>query len=193
MNVFGFKVDGAMYYWIYGFFYAIVTVESGYAELEYTATYTGMEFDPFGLICMMIIITGAIVSLVLGIATEEKVAAIGGVIGLTGIIVFYLGVLTALNITPTHEIVQAGYYPIPFVGFFVCVIGGIVALFSIFHLPRTLHVTLFTEIRRVLLPSAPLLFTCHPSSWEGFEPDWMGANEMFWSNFSHKWYLQTLE
>lgn len=128
MNAFGMEVDGAIYYWIYGFFYAIVKIETGYSDIEITSSYVGIEFDPFGLICMMIIITGVIVSLILGIATEEKVAVIGGVIGLTGIILYYVGVLMALPITPTHEIVEAGYYPIPFIGFFICLIGGIVAL-----------------------------------------------------------------
>jgi len=71
-------------------------------------------------------------------------------------------------------------------------VGGTIAMFSIFHLPREKHVELFSEIQRILKHGAPLLFTCHPSNWEGVENDWMEAPEMFWSNFSNRWYKLTL-
>lgn len=71
-------------------------------------------------------------------------------------------------------------------------IGGVVSMFAIFHLPRKYHLELFVELLRILKPSAPLLFTCHPSNWEGTEKEWLEAPEMFWSNFSNRWYQLTL-
>jgi len=126
MEAFGVEVDGAIYYWMYGLIYAIITAE--YAGTEYSTSYVGIDPDPLGVICMMIIIAGGIVALVLGTATEHKVAFIGGLIGLIGIISFYVSVLMALPMTPTHVIVEEGFYPMPFIGFFVCVTGGILAL-----------------------------------------------------------------
>eukprot|EP01114_Cavostelium_apophysatum_P001038 TRINITY_DN10898_c0_g1_i1.p1 TRINITY_DN10898_c0_g1~~TRINITY_DN10898_c0_g1_i1.p1 ORF type:complete len:320 (-),score=36.97 TRINITY_DN10898_c0_g1_i1:11-913(-) len=72
-------------------------------------------------------------------------------------------------------------------------ISGIIALFSIFHLPRNQHAELFTHIERILKDSAPLLFTCPEKSHEGFEQQWLGASKMFWSSFSYGWYEVTLE
>ncbi|MHA2032289.1 MAG: class I SAM-dependent methyltransferase [Candidatus Kariarchaeaceae archaeon] len=72
-------------------------------------------------------------------------------------------------------------------------LGGLVSMFAIFHIPRYVHVELFIEILRILKPGAPLLFTCHPSTWEGTEENWLGAPKMYWSNFSNKWYDLTLQ
>ncbi len=71
--------------------------------------------------------------------------------------------------------------------------GGVVAMFSIFHLPRVRHLELLVEIQRILKPDAPFLFTCHLSNWEGTEDDWLGADQMYWSNFPVDWYLKTLD
>ena len=128
MSAFGVDVDGTIYYWIYGLIFAIITAKSEYTDTEYRSSYVGIEPDPFGITCMMIIIVGAILALVLGLATEQKVAVIGGVLGLAGIIGFFVGVIMALPMTPTHVIVDEGYYPMPYIGFFVCVTGGILAL-----------------------------------------------------------------
>ncbi|MHA2169337.1 MAG: class I SAM-dependent methyltransferase [Candidatus Kariarchaeaceae archaeon] len=71
-------------------------------------------------------------------------------------------------------------------------LGGLVSMFAIFHIPRSAHVELFSEILRILKSGAPLMFTCHPSTWEGTEENWLGARKMYWSNFSNKWYDLTL-
>jgi len=72
-------------------------------------------------------------------------------------------------------------------------ISGIIGLFSVFHLPRSQHVELFSHIQRILTDRAPLLFTCPESSTEGFEDKWLGASRMYWSSFSSQWYETTLQ
>ncbi len=70
--------------------------------------------------------------------------------------------------------------------------GGVISMFAIFHLPRIYHLELFCEIQRILKNGAPVLFTCHNSVWEGMEENWLGAPQMFWSNFLNRWYELTL-
>ncbi|MHA2224044.1 MAG: class I SAM-dependent methyltransferase [Candidatus Hodarchaeales archaeon] len=70
-------------------------------------------------------------------------------------------------------------------------VGGVLALFSIFHLPRKYHIELFIEIKRILEPKAPFLLSVPEKSSEGSERNWLGV-EMFWSSFSHHWYKLTL-
>lgn len=72
-------------------------------------------------------------------------------------------------------------------------LDGIIALFSIFHLPRELHESLFYEIKRILSNNAPILFTAFDSEWEGVENNWLKGNmPMFWSNHPFSWYLKLL-
>ena len=58
--------------------------------------------------------------------------------------------------------------------------GGIVSLHSIFHLPRQLHFDLFLEIKRILRPNAPLLFSVPETADEGSFNEWFGT-KMWWS------------
>jgi len=70
---------------------------------------------------------------------------------------------------------------------------GVISISSIYHLPRSKHVELFTEIRRILVPGAPLLFTVPEGCGEGLTDDWLGEGiKMFWSYFSPSWYELTL-
>ena len=71
---------------------------------------------------------------------------------------------------------------------------GIIGLFSIFHLPRTIHRQLFVEIKRILSSRAPVLFTAFDSDEEGIEENWLHGNKpMYWSNHSYKWYISLLD
>jgi len=70
---------------------------------------------------------------------------------------------------------------------------GAIVLFSIFHLPREKHCELLSELRRILKSGAPILITVSDQEHEDFERNWLGADQMWWSSFSHKWYEQTLE
>eukprot|EP01119_Soliformovum_irregulare_P021368 TRINITY_DN7099_c0_g1_i1.p2 TRINITY_DN7099_c0_g1~~TRINITY_DN7099_c0_g1_i1.p2 ORF type:complete len:119 (+),score=10.93 TRINITY_DN7099_c0_g1_i1:368-724(+) len=72
-------------------------------------------------------------------------------------------------------------------------IGGMLALFCIFHLPRTQHVELLSQITRILKEDAPILFTVPQDACEGFQQKWFGNNPMYWSSFSEKWYEITCE
>lgn len=70
---------------------------------------------------------------------------------------------------------------------------GIIALFSIFHLPKEDHIILFQEIKRILKENAPILFTAFDSSDEGMEENWLGGTkQMFWSNHPYTWYESEL-
>jgi len=70
-------------------------------------------------------------------------------------------------------------------------IGGIIALFSVYHLPRSQHVELFSHIARILSEGAPLLFTTPPNASEGLQERWLGTSQMYWSSFSVNWYEVT--
>jgi hypothetical protein len=127
MEFLGVEVNGTFYYWMYGLIYAEITEE--YLGVTYTSTYIGFEPDILGIICMFIIIGGAIIALVLGIATEDnKAAIVGGLLGIFGIVFFYVGVLIGLPISSLHEVTEAGFYFVPFIGFYMCIVGGILAL-----------------------------------------------------------------
>jgi len=69
---------------------------------------------------------------------------------------------------------------------------GILSLFSIYHVPRTFHVELFTEIFRILKPNGYLLFSTPKTARERAQDNWLGV-WMYWSNFSHEWYEITLK
>jgi len=72
-------------------------------------------------------------------------------------------------------------------------VSGVIAISSVYHLPRSKHVELFAELYRVLKRGAPLLFTVPLGSQEGYSDDWLGAGiKMFWSYFSPSWYELTL-
>lgn len=72
-------------------------------------------------------------------------------------------------------------------------VAGVVSLFAIFHLPREHHVSLFCQIRRILIPGGSLLITMPEESGEGFQNEWLGGGEKMWiSNFSVEWVEMTL-
>lgn len=129
-SYFGKDVVGIVYYWMAGEVFAWIREEGSLNGGTYTrySMYNNFRPDAFGLLCMTIVIVGAILALVLGNATETKVAFIGGLLGLIGTIVFYACVAGDIVYTRVHPIVSAGYTPYPFVGFFICIVGGILAL-----------------------------------------------------------------
>lgn len=73
-------------------------------------------------------------------------------------------------------------------------IAGVCAFFSIFHIPRTHHVSLLSAIYDSIKPNGVFLMTCHPSKWEDINNNWLVEdNQMFWSQFSNEWYELTLQ
>ena len=73
-------------------------------------------------------------------------------------------------------------------------VDGVIALFSIFHLPRAMQQSLFFEIRRILSNNSPILFTAFDSDNEGSEDNWLRGNKpMYWSNYPYEWYDTLLE
>jgi SAM-dependent methyltransferase len=69
---------------------------------------------------------------------------------------------------------------------------GVIALFSIFHVPRTLHTHIFQRILCALKPGGYFLMNTGSHAHEGIENDWLGADAMYWSLMSPKWYKMTL-
>ena len=71
---------------------------------------------------------------------------------------------------------------------------GILALFSIFHLPRETHTDLFKSMKRILKEKAPILFTAFDSDYDGRENDWLKkGTTMYWSNHKYSWYMNKLD
>ncbi|OLS28269.1 MAG: Ubiquinone/menaquinone biosynthesis C-methyltransferase UbiE [Candidatus Heimdallarchaeota archaeon LC_2] len=72
---------------------------------------------------------------------------------------------------------------------------GVVSMFSIRHLPRIHHAELYDEIYRILKPDGLLFIDCTIEPHDGATDDWtnMGTDLMYWSGFSKKWTMRTLE
>ena len=68
---------------------------------------------------------------------------------------------------------------------------GIVACYSIIHVPRQLHRTILESFKHILRPGGILLFSCGSSEWEGIE-DFYGE-QMFWSHFNSDVYIRYLK
>ncbi len=61
---------------------------------------------------------------------------------------------------------------------------GLVALYSIIHVPREMHASLYQSFHRILKPDGVMLICIGSDEWEG-EDDYFGAR-MFWSEYSHE-------
>jgi SAM-dependent methyltransferase len=61
-------------------------------------------------------------------------------------------------------------------------VDGIVALYSLFHVPRAEHEGLLRTFRTFLPNAGAMLLTMGAEDWEGTEPDFHGV-EMYWSHF----------
>ena len=63
-------------------------------------------------------------------------------------------------------------------------LGGVVALYSIIHVPRARHAALFASIASWLRPGGVLVATVHSHDDEDdYDPNWLGAGPMRWSGF----------
>lgn len=61
-------------------------------------------------------------------------------------------------------------------------VDAVVAFYSIIHVPRDEHSTVFAEWARVLRPGGVVLFSTGETAWEGENPDWLDSGvEMAWS------------
>ncbi|MCY3410754.1 MAG: class I SAM-dependent methyltransferase [Candidatus Heimdallarchaeota archaeon] len=70
-------------------------------------------------------------------------------------------------------------------------VDGIVSMFSIRHLPRNLHASLFSECSRVLKPDGFLLID-HTEGIGDDRDSWFNGLPMYWSGFSLEWQKITL-
>lgn len=68
---------------------------------------------------------------------------------------------------------------------------GLTAFYSIIHVPREKHLSLFQSFHRILKPEGIMLISLGSDEWEATE-DYYGA-EMFWSHYSPKKSLQLIK
>lgn len=68
---------------------------------------------------------------------------------------------------------------------------GIIVLYSIIHVPREKHYSIFQNFRRILKSNGVMLITIGSSEWEGIE-EFYGV-EMFWSHYSPVKSLQMIK
>jgi len=122
---YGVKVSGSLYYWMWGYAFMQVSVEGGGVTMGASASH--FSPDMLGILCMIIIIIGAILAMALGFG-DSKAALVGGLLGIIGMVFFYVGVLIGLSLTPLGAAAGSGFVMAPFIGFFVCIVGGILAL-----------------------------------------------------------------
>lgn len=76
-------------------------------------------------------------------------------------------------------------------GFRDSTFDGLIAFYSIIHVPREMHTSLFQGFHRILKPDAVMLVCIGPDRWEGVE-EYFGV-EMFWSHYSSKESLKIME
>jgi SAM-dependent methyltransferase len=63
-------------------------------------------------------------------------------------------------------------------------LGGVVALYSIIHVPRERHAALFSSIASWLRPGGAFVATMHSrDDPDDFAPDWLAAGPMRWSGY----------
>ena len=68
---------------------------------------------------------------------------------------------------------------------------GLTAFYSIIHVPRERHFSLFEDFHRILRPEGVMLICMGPDDWEAVE-EYYGA-DMFWSHYSPEKTLQLVE
>ncbi|MCW4051863.1 MAG: class I SAM-dependent methyltransferase [Candidatus Bathyarchaeota archaeon] len=68
---------------------------------------------------------------------------------------------------------------------------GLVALYSIIHVPREMHTSLYQSFHRILKPDGLMLICIGSDEWEG-EDEYFGAR-MFWSEYNHEEAVQIVK
>ena len=121
----GVSFSATIYYWMFGFGYLVATASYGGETASMTDSY--FEADILGGICMAIIIVGAILAFVLS-SSESKAAIIGGLLGMLGMMIYIGGVYVNFMVPNWVAYGAQSGQLMPFVGFYVCILGGILAL-----------------------------------------------------------------
>ena len=67
-------------------------------------------------------------------------------------------------------------------GFRNDVFDGLIAFYSIIHIPREEHFSLFQSFHKILKPNAVMLICMGPDKWEGVD-EYFGI-KMFWSHYN---------
>ena len=121
----GVSYNVSIYYWMFGFAYLVATVSYGGQTGAATDTY--FEMDTLGGICMAIIMVGAILAFVLS-SSDSKAALIGGLLGILGMGIYIGGVYGGFMVPSWVTAAASAGYLVPFVGFYLCFLGGLLAL-----------------------------------------------------------------
>ncbi|MHA2238202.1 MAG: class I SAM-dependent methyltransferase [Candidatus Hodarchaeales archaeon] len=69
--------------------------------------------------------------------------------------------------------------------------SGVIILFSLFHLPRYLHYSFLTEVKRISQEESPLLLLVPEEANKGSMDHFFGQ-EMWWSSYSYDYYMKKL-
>ena len=69
---------------------------------------------------------------------------------------------------------------------------GLTAFYSIIHVPREKHTSIFQSFHRILKPNGVMLVSMGSEKWEGTSKDFHGA-KMFWSHYSPKKSLRIIK
>jgi SAM-dependent methyltransferase len=73
-------------------------------------------------------------------------------------------------------------------------LGGVVALYSIIHVPRGRHAHLLASIASWLRPAGAFVATMHSRDrGDDYQPDWLGGGPMRWSGFDAATNLALIE
>jgi SAM-dependent methyltransferase len=109
----------------------------------------------------------------------------------TGVELSPIQVARARRLAPKVEILEDDMTRVEFsAGRF----SGVVAFYSIIHVPLREQPALFDRIARWLRPDGVLVATLGETAWEGIEEDWLGSGaSMYWSHTDRPTYRAWLE
>ena len=122
---YGVSFSASVYYWMFGFGYAVASASYGGQTASMTSS--NFDLDILGGICMAIIFVGAILAFALA-GSDSKAALIGGLFGMLGMIIYIGGVYGGFMVPSWVTAAASAGYLVPFVGFYLCILGGILAL-----------------------------------------------------------------
>ena len=125
VDYFGVESTMMAFYWMFGYTYATMSAQ-GYGQ-SVSASATHFDLDIIGVVCMAIIILGAILALVTASKSNSKMPLVGGLLGIVGMIIF-LGSFYA-DVSSVHYVSEVAVGVVaPFIGAWLCIIGGIIAI-----------------------------------------------------------------
>lgn len=126
-SFFGVEYSSTILYWMFGYAYSRGTVE--FAGRSYTRTSTRTELDMLGVICAIIILVAAVLSISNAGSRRSKTPLYAGILGILAIIIYIGGVAMGSSLVPDWVVFLYDRDVLsPAIGVFVCIIGGILSI-----------------------------------------------------------------